>query len=229
LKRETRLNLWFLGIFLVVSLPGAVILFIKKLDPGASRMDTPDAVLAQLPYMAPTPAPPETRWMVPPKTRQWLADLTQQNTGGPMASAVAEGPEWEPVISSDHLLQLMSHRRIRPKTEAYSLLLWGERMPANAAQMAVRLSAPAKDEVFEGTVKSAHATAIPADVRKELVQLGFDHPPMRVLWIEIESDHHDLGPWQRITLQSTAPQTAFTDSVNFRDDDLRTAPSSHPE
>lgn len=229
MKRETRLNLWFLGIFLVVSLPGAVILFIKKLDPGASRMDQPDAVLTQLPYMSPPPAPPGTRWMVPPKTRQWLSDLTRQKTGGAMASAVAEGPEWEPVISADHLLQLMSHRRVGPKTEAYSLLLWGERIPAKASQLAVRLSMSGQTPTAPGTVASAEALPIPADVRKELVQLGFDHPPTHVIWIETESANLDLGPWRRITLQSTDGQAGFTDSVSFRDNNAQSPPSSRPE
>jgi hypothetical protein len=167
--------------------------------------------------------------MVPPKTRQWLADLTVQKTGGPMASAVAEGPEWEPIISADHLLQLMSHRRTGQKTEAYSLLLWGERMPASAAQMAVRLGVPGQSTMSESKVALAEEVPIPADVRKELVQLGFDHPPLRVLWIETESDDVNLGPWQRITLQSTVSQAAFTDSLNFRDDNPQSAPSSLPE
>ena len=39
MKRETRVNLIFLIAFLAISLPGAVILFRKKLEPNARRMD----------------------------------------------------------------------------------------------------------------------------------------------------------------------------------------------
>ena len=42
-------------------LPGAVILFRKKLDPTAHRLDQPDPVLRRLPYMSPLPAPPDMR------------------------------------------------------------------------------------------------------------------------------------------------------------------------
>lgn len=229
MTRETRLNLWFLGIFLVITLPGAVILFIKKLDPGASRMDTPDAVLMQLPYMAPVTAPPGTRWMVPPKTRQWLADLTQQKTGGPLASSVTEGPEWEPLISNDHLLQLMSHRRGGQKSEIDSLLLWTDRFTPTAQQMKFRIGVPGQSQTFEGNVTSVEEVSIPPDVRKELVQLGFDHPPSRVLWIEAAAPDSEAGPWERITLEWAGAQRLFKDSVDFRNDDVQPAPTTRHE
>jgi hypothetical protein len=68
-RRETRVNLIFLVAFLALSLPGAVILFRKKLDPGAPRMDQPDMMVTRLPYMAPLPAPTGVKWVVPDRTR----------------------------------------------------------------------------------------------------------------------------------------------------------------
>jgi hypothetical protein len=181
-KRETRLNLIFLAVFLVLSLPGAVILFRKKLDPRASRMDQPDAVLRRMPFMAPPPVPPGVRWMVPPATRAWLEDLTRQKAGTPMASSVVGGPEWEPIISDDHRLQLMSTSAANDAAVA-GLLLWHGATSTEASDYPVY--AHFGSRVEKGTVESIEPVPIPADVRKELVSLGYTHPPKQVLWMRV--------------------------------------------
>jgi hypothetical protein len=181
--RETRLNLWFLAIFLIISLPGAVILFIKKLDPSASRMDEPDAVRMQLPYMAPVPAPPEMRWMVPPVTHRWLTDLTQQKTGGPMASAVPPGPEWEPVISPDHRLQVMSVRAAGGTTHL-ALTVWDTPLSDDASRINPKFQANGHE--LPASIVRNGSIEIPAPIRYELVNLGFAHPPARIEWIDCE-------------------------------------------
>lgn len=180
MKRETRLNLLFLVVFLVLSLPGAVILFRKKLDPAASRMDQPDAMLRQMPYMAPPPVPPGVRWMVPPATRAWLDELTRQKAGTPMASAVVGGPEWEPIISADHRLQVMSVVPGQDATTA-ALLVWHGATSTDPASYPLQVQIGSRDE--QGTIASIEAVPIPANVRKELVSLGYAHPPTQVLWL----------------------------------------------
>jgi hypothetical protein len=179
-KRETRLNLWFLAVFLVLSLPGAVILFRKKMDPSASRMDQPDAVLSRVAFMAPPPVPPGVRWMVPPRTRAWLEELTQQKAGTAMASTVVGGPEWEPIISDDHRLQVMSVATVKDATSA-ALVLWRGATSIEASSYRLDVSLGSRAE--QGAVESVEPVPIPADVRKELVSLGYTHPPMQVLWI----------------------------------------------
>lgn len=193
--RETRLNLWFLAIFLVISLPGAVILFIKKLDPNASRMDEPDAVLTRRPFMAPVPAPPETRWMVPPKTYRWLTELTQQKTGRPMASAVPPGPEWEPVISTDHRIQLMSVAS--GGTTHLDLADW-QISPAEHANR-FKLMARVDDHDLPVNLINAESIEIPEPVRHELVNLGFAHPPARIGWINCDIEGA-IDPGTHVTL-----------------------------
>jgi hypothetical protein len=180
LKRETRLNLIFLVVFLAISLPGAVILFIKKLDPAAPRMDEPDAVLRQVPFMTPPPAPSGARWMVPTQTRAWLDTLTRQKTGKAMASAVVGGPEWEPIISADHRMQVMS---ITPASNAAvaGLLLWNGATSTDISEY--QLYAHLGLRVEKGAVESVEPVPVPPDVRKELVSLGYTHPPTQVLWM----------------------------------------------
>lgn len=180
MTRETRANLWFLVVFLIISLPGAVILFRKKLDPSASRMDAPDAVLRQIPFMAPPPAPPGVRWMVPPRTRAWLETIAHEKTGAAMVSSVGPGPEWEPVISPDHVLQWVSVVPQKERTTV-GLLIWDGSWPDEASRFDLR--ARINGEPKAATVEAIEAVPVPGEVRKELVGLGFTHPPVRVLWV----------------------------------------------
>lgn len=196
MRRETRLNLWFLAIFLVLSLPGAVILFHKKLDPSASRMDQPDAVLNQVPYMTPPPVPPGVRWMLPPATDAWLAELTRQRAGTPMLSAVPPGPEWEPVISPDHVLQVMSMSPAGPSTRV-GLLVWHGDWPDSVKDY--QLGAQLGGTRSAGTVEAVDSIAIPPEVRKELVSLGYAHPPKQVRWLRA-SLPRKISPADRVTL-----------------------------
>lgn len=211
MTRETRLNLWFLAIFLVISLPGAVILFIKKLDPAASRMDEPDAVQTQLPYMAPAPAPPETRWMVPPVTHRWLAELTQQKTGGPIVSAVPPGPEWEPVISADHHLQIMSVHAESGSIHL-ALIIWDSRSSDDPNRLKLSMHVGGRD--LPTLAVRTESVEIPAPVRHELVNLGYAHPPAQVEWIACDAQGTiDPGAQAIIELTGAAGPAARTSVV----------------
>src|SRR5258705_13554788 len=83
MKRETRANLIFLTAFLALTLPGAVILFKKKLDPRAPAMSMPDYVRRRLPYMAPQLSLAEqVVRFVPDLTGQWVTQLNRHRGGG---------------------------------------------------------------------------------------------------------------------------------------------------
>ena len=173
MRRETRINIFFLVAFVVVSLPGAVILFRKKLDPTAHRLDQPDPVLNRLPYMVPPPAPPGVRWVAPDLTQRWLTGLAGE--GGPL-SAAPPGPQWEPVISGDHVLQVLRADR-GADANRLSLLVWDGAIEARAALFTVKVDGHAAGA---GEV-SAERVALPHDVRRELVVMGFVRPPESVV------------------------------------------------
>src|SRR4051812_2971504 len=103
MTKETRANLIFLIIFLGISIPGAVILFMKKSDPLAGRMALPDSVRRRVPYMTPINAPDGalTRY-IPPLTGQWVSRLAREQAGiDPVAAR-----HWRPIISDDYIVQL---------------------------------------------------------------------------------------------------------------------------
>ena len=78
MKKETRNNLIFLGLFLAISLPGAVMLFLKKLDPEAKAMYLPSATPHEAAYMHPISVPGKVKRIVPVGAAAWTAELREQ-------------------------------------------------------------------------------------------------------------------------------------------------------
>jgi hypothetical protein len=188
-KRETRINLLFLALFLAISLPGAVILFKKKLDPGAARMDQPDAIVGQLPYMAPVPAPPGIKWIVPPRTRLWLAGLNRGfGHGDNLLSATDDPQRWQPVISGDHLIQVVSVSHsgagVRP-----SVLVWDPSLESEAPDYS--FTANVDGQSVPARIQSCQPVTVPDEIKRELMSLNLIRPPAKVTWIDVLVERTD--------------------------------------
>jgi len=207
-RRETRLNLIFLVAFLAISLPGAVILFHKKLDPRARRMDQPDVMTDRLPYMTPLPVPPGVKWVVPDRTRAWLEELAKTKMGGlELLSASPAGPRWMPIISQDHLVQVMTAIEM-PVSTRIGLLIWDASIEPSPGRFAVTVdAAPAR-------VTGINGVSVPQDVRGELVSLGLTKPPRVVYWLDVESAPLRSAP-ARLTLDYDGPPASLHTSVEF--------------
>src|SRR6266700_2379261 len=102
MRRETRANLIFLTIFLSVTIPGAVVLFKKKLDPSAPPMFMPDFVRRRLPYMASQQSPGQVVRFVPELTGQWVSEINREHAGGLAVLMVGR----QPLVSDDHVVQV---------------------------------------------------------------------------------------------------------------------------
>lgn len=181
MKRDTRINLVFLAVFLAISLPGAVILFRKKLDPRASRMDQPDAVVTTLPYMAPPSARPGVRRLVPPQTQAWLEQLNRERHGGRELLSGREGA-WSPVISDDCAMQVVD-LDARPPGARVSIVLWDA---ASGAGARPTLTASMPDgRSVTGQIQSAQIIALPKDIKSELMSMHEVQPPQNILWVRV--------------------------------------------
>ncbi|HYE18926.1 MAG TPA: hypothetical protein VEA69_10810 [Tepidisphaeraceae bacterium] len=173
MTRETRNNLIFLSIFLAISIPGAVILFKKKLDPNAGRMSMPDPVNKRIAFMAPLSRPGENPpRIVPDQTGAWLDELTLRRAGSPMLLVTHR-----PVISEDRRVQLADVKKGADGT-TLSLIVWAVESDAAADRYSIEL---APTRVI--SVARAEPEEIPANVRKELVSHGYQKPPLRVVWL----------------------------------------------
>lgn len=205
------MNLVFLIVFVILSAPGAIILFHKKLDPTSPRLDEPDPVLTQLPYMTPLPAPQGMKWIVPPKTFAWLREVTRSRTGSDeILSALEPGPEWEPVISSDHSIQLIAVTPGKNNTR-YRLVIWDAKVPVTPETISINVR-PVAGPVNSGwrlSVGAADPVIVPPDVRRELVSLGFGHPPTQVTWVDA-----DLGS---VLVLGPGPERITIDGVGLKE------------
>lgn len=168
MQRETRINLIFLALFIVLIAPGAVILVRKKLQPSASRMDMPDPVRRQLPYMAPQVTPPEVTRFIPPRTSVWLQEVIRRRTG--LDAMLLR--DREPVMSADRRLQLVGVAGVQAH-----LLVW-----------APQLLDPRPEVRFEGESLEIAITTepIPEEIRREWVSMGFVKPPAEVGWLTVQ-------------------------------------------
>lgn len=175
MQRETRINLIFLALFIALIAPGAVILVRKKLQPSASRMDMPDPVRRQLPYMAPQATPPEVIRFIPPRTSVWLHEVIRRRTGlGTMLLR-----ERQPVMSSDRRLQLVGVASHQTGTQAH-LLVWTPQLLDSRPKVSVDGQPLGSEQV------STAREPIPEEIRREWVSMGFVKPPGEVGWMSVQ-------------------------------------------
>lgn len=168
MSKETRLNLIFLTLFLALTLPGAVILFKKKLDPSAPKMFEPDAVATRVPYMATQGVPPGTKYVVPPVTEAWVQGLVHDRAAG--ADPLSTGT---PILTDDRRYQAVATSR-GPTEQTLYLIAWDA--DAVGGLTATTLSP-------NGVIASATEIPVPGPIRQELKNYGLNHGSPRIGWI----------------------------------------------
>jgi hypothetical protein len=176
MKRETRANLIFLTAFLALTLPGAVILFKKKLDPRAPAMFMPDYVRRRLPYMAPQLSPEQVVRFVPDLTGQWVTQLNRDHGGGG-AQVLMNGHL--AITTDDHLIQVVS---IAPTK--INLIAWDDRYGIDRQQYSISITSGAK--AIAGQVRSAEKIPMPPDIKRELMDAGVIRPPAAITFLTVE-------------------------------------------
>ncbi len=199
MKRETRLNLWFLIIFIAISLPGAVILFRKKLKPNARPIFMTDEVERRLPYMAPEPTPPGFKRVVPPQTSAFIEDVAKER-GGDVQLLFEIGPQGQrlPILSPDRQLQAVALRRVG-EINLLDLVQWGRSTNSGSFDGA-KLRVDHENEI-EAKVQPIVQIALPEPIFRELMTFGYIAPPRQIEWIELEIPPMDVRQIRQITLK----------------------------
>jgi hypothetical protein len=213
---ETRANLVFLVLFLLISLPGAAILFVKKLDPTARRMSLPEPVRKSLPYMDPMPVPPEVPRVVPPRTAAWVDAGARDTAGLPAAARVqtADGRSM-PWMSRRRWFQVIGF----DGQQRLWLLLWAPQLTRGGS---VEVTAGTADGQRMMVVPIHTIAPIPREVRRELQDEGFVRPPEQVMWVALESGAVRPG---QLTMLSVSFGGA-SDDVRLVDDGAANADSA---
>jgi len=177
---ESRANLIFLAIFLVVSIPGAVILVKKKMDPVSRPMWIPDGRRNSMVYIDQADAPQSVGRVAPAITSLWLADeararfgITGIATEDALASATDNVPR--PIVSESRFFQLLGAKRQGDAVAIY-LAFWN--LPRGDGAVDVKTKSGGEPLEFEST-----ETPVPAAVKKDLQDSGLPRPPQRIRWI----------------------------------------------
>ena len=196
MQRETRYNLIFLAVLLAVLLPGAVILFRKKMEPTVRPMYLPDPVPTAVAYLSPEPTPPGKTRVEPARTAEWVKGLARDR--GVME--VLRGSDGLPLTSDSKTFQIVS---ARPAGQAIHVTLIEWRDPS--ANWTLNGRPPAK----------SHQTqlGIPQIIREELGEYGVVVPPKEIVWRELEFAADRQGPSSRIV--RTGAGSANQDTLDF--------------
>jgi len=199
MKRETRINLIFLTVFLAAALPGMVILFKRKLDPAAPPLFMPDFVRRRLPYMASQLSPDsEVTRYVPELTGHWVQAINDSHGAG---QVLLDGHH--ALISDDRQIQITA-ADVTGQQTTLALLAWNADYKSDPRQYTV--TASANGQILTANVTHADRIPMPLNVKKELMYAGVIQPPATVTWLATHFDRPLDGsiPWTiQVTYQNT--------------------------
>ncbi|MDB5321750.1 MAG: hypothetical protein JWN40_3381 [Phycisphaerales bacterium] len=179
MRRETRANLIFLTILLSVTLPGAVVLFKKKLDPSSPPMFMPDFVRRRLPYMASQQSPGQVVRFVPELTGQWVTEINRERAGGSPVLMVGR----QPLVSDDHIIQVTAMQQNETITTLY-VIAWDEAHTSDIDRYSAIIVNGSKRQAAR--VLSATPIPMPAAVKRELMDNGVIQPANAVTWLTLQ-------------------------------------------
>jgi hypothetical protein len=199
MTKETRYNLIFLVIVIVVLLPGAIFLFRKKMDPNARRADLPDAVPRTVAFMDPQPLPPGMRRVAPPKTVQWLHELARERAGADASSNLVDS-DGLPLMSDDKTFQVVAIKQDRETTHIW-LACWDpvDEEFFRSAEWSLALH----DRALPAKSGAVESIPIPNPVRDELGENGLLKPPKTLAWRELIFPRQSAETW-RLSGRSSA-------------------------
>lgn len=173
MTRETRNNLIFIIILIVVTLPGAVMLFKKKLAPNARPIGAPEPVKNTTAYMDPFDVPDDFRRVVPQKVEAWVRSLIQAKLAAPTSQPMNSG---RPVMSEARVFEVIDFSRNAAGVRL-SVILWN--MDGKPDLIKSRCGT-GKGAVFEPLSHNLESLVVPADVLEEIRLAGFVTPPKNV-------------------------------------------------
>ena len=198
MKRETRTNVIFLVVLLALTLPGAVMMFVRKLQPNQRMNYEPQGIRLTEAYNNPQTATSSAIRQFPPKTLAWTAASYAAESGRPPLRYVAAGGREQPVISQGRRFELLGYAPPAGGGPAtLDVLFWSNDFAAGDAAITGRASfadAAAARPVASAT---ARTLVVPEAVVQELLDEGFSKPPRRVSLLRLtlgSPGGHGEGP-----------------------------------
>jgi len=182
-SKETRYNLIFIVILLVLMVPGGVMLFRKKLEPTERPMYLPDPVRQTVAYMSPEETPPGMSRVAPQHTTNWVAGMKADIAG--LATARPRDELGMPLMSQSKSFEVVTYAGDDHEGFRVLVLFW--RPPPEAQAWSIGGQG--------GRVEFSREFALPNRVREELGAHGVLVPPKRVTFQSIHFAEPPSGEW----------------------------------
>lgn len=175
MTKEVRNNLIFFALFMVISVPGAVMLFKKKLDPEAAPMYLPKPTPNQAAYMHPIEVPTRVARVMPVGVAEWTAGLA-----GEHFPALQLRETGLPVMSRDRHVEVLASG-----VDEIGLLVWDD---ASAVT------------VDAGSAEVVEQLDVPGYLVESIKNVGYPVPPARVTVVRLELSPVQADPESSRTL-----------------------------
>jgi hypothetical protein len=212
MNKETKYNLIFLAIIMAIVTPGMVMLFIKKMQPGAKPITMRDPVRKVAVYVDPMDLPGSMKRVVTPEAAEWVRSLTPAGENPTVRSETTPPPTmtWVSNNRKFELLAVGGHPR---GTQAY-LLIWAPNTSAEEGNL----------ETYWDLGDNKRGTAVqsriqhfkvPEDVRKSFVDLGYSKPVKDVTLLHVVYGMNITeAKASKLVVGYTGPE-AWTDSLSI--------------
>jgi hypothetical protein len=214
MQSETRANLIFLVIFVLLALPGGVILFLKKLDPAEPPMYLPHPVRHELASVDPKQGGSELGRVTGPRLRAFREQIDASPMRGTDATDRLPPSAFDPIQSASRQLEL---RRIDRNSGQLTgrLLVWDRRAAACPTGELVLLPQPRTDEAVGAAVEGRAMVELPAELRAELQAQGYVDPPRRALVMDFTIAPANSTAFTGILVTCRDPAVEYEDEIRW--------------
>lgn len=210
---ERTANLVFISVMLILVMPGAIMLTLKKLHgPGGNTF--PPAVRHQIVFMDPTAGRSnEQLRMVPRNFGQWIETVAAKrfNMAGDVELLV-KSSGWEPIVSRDRHLQLVAIKNL-PGEQTFMLFVWDQNCAPLPENYQIMQTSGSIQSVLK--IDAISTELIPVDIRSELQDYGFIKPPSQLLWMVLRGDSAE--PARQIDFKFTSERVDVIDELTIPD------------
>lgn len=221
MNTETKHNLIFLVIALAVMTPGFVMLFKKKMEPGAKPITMRDPVRKVAAYVDPIELPDTMARVVPDAAARWVRTLTPAGANPTVRTETERSPQ-QPWVSKSRKFELIVLGTHPQGTQA-TILVWDSKASAQDGNFSTYWDLPGRK--VDGSMKRVERLTVPEDVVKAFLELGYNKPSREVTMIQVvyPVDLADVRT-SALIMEYVTPEGGWKDTLSV----VEKAPTKRP-
>lgn len=210
MTKETRANLIFLTVIVVLTAPGLILFVIKHLDRPARGLEPPP-VRTRFAYMDRTPQIAGLSRVTPPATGRFVANVTRQvlSMQSGLQSLVGAG-RFDAVMSEQLYFQVVA---VGASKGIYRVALIGWTEKLAPLPTLYTITGARGQATVPGSLVAYESRNMPLEIRKELQDYGYILPPSGVLWMIVEFPGE--APVERCAIEYRMDDQVIRDAIDF--------------